>query len=73
MKHELRWRFARIGGFAGLTVGAGIEHVAGWFRGLQMPYFLPHVWHAMLAMAFAVGGVIGCGIAMWMLAVRGLM
>lgn len=72
MKHELRWRFARIGGFAGLTVGAGVEHICLWFHGFQMPYFLPHVWHAMMALAFAVGGVIGCAIAVWMLAVRGL-
>ena len=73
MRHEQRYPFTHLFGFAGLTVGAGIEHVAGWFRGLQMPYFLPHVWHAMLALAFAVGGVIGCAIAVWMLAIRGLL
>jgi len=27
----------------------------------------------MLALAFAVGGVIGCAIAVWMLAIRGLL
>ena len=49
MKHEFRWKLARIGGFTGLTVGAGIEHISMWIRGLQMPYIMPHVWHAMLA------------------------
>ena len=60
-------------GFAGLTVDETIHSVAGWLHGFQMPYFLPHVWHAMLALAFAVGGVIGCAIAVWMLAIRGLL
>lgn len=49
-----------------------VHSVAGWLHGFQMPYLMPHVWHAMLALAFAVGGVIGCAIAVWMLAVRGL-
>ena len=58
--------------FAGLTVDETIHSIGGWLRGFQLPYLMPHVWHAMLALAFAVGGVIGCAIAVWMLAVRGL-
>ena len=59
-------------GFAGLTVDETIHSIGGWLRGFQLPYLMPHVWHAMLALAFAVGGVIGCAIAVWMLAIRGL-
>ena len=73
MRHENHYFFANVFGFAGLTVDETVHSVAGWLHGFQMPYLMPHVWRAMLAMAFAVGGVIGCGIAMWMLAVRGLM
>ena len=73
MRHENRYFFAHVFGFAGLTVDEILNNARAWWDGMHLPYFLPHVWHAMLAMAFAVDGVIGCGIAMWMLAVRGLM
>lgn len=59
-------------GFDGLTVDETIHRLGAWWAGLQLPYFVPRVWHAMLALAFAVGGVIGCAIAVWMLAIRGL-
>ena len=72
MRHENRYFFAHLFGFAGLTVDETVHSVAGWLHGFQMPYLMPHVWRAMLALAFAVGGVIGCAIAVWMLAVRGL-
>ena len=73
MRHEQRYPFTHLFGFAGLTVDETIHSIGGWLHGIQLPYLMPRVWHAMLALAFAVGGVIGCGIAMWMLAVRGLM
>lgn len=73
MKHELRWKCASIGRFAGLTIGERLESIASWWHGIQLPYLMPRVWHAILALAFAVGGVIGCAIAVWMLAVRGLL
>ena len=72
MRHEQRYPFTHLFGFAGLTVDETVHSIAGWLRDFQMPYLMPHVWHAMLALAFAVGGVIGCAIAVWMLAVRGL-
>lgn len=53
MRHEQRYPFTHLFGFAGLTVDETVHSVAGWLHGFQMPYFLPHVWHAMLAMAFA--------------------
>lgn len=73
MKHELRWKFARVGGFAGLTVGAAVEHVGAWWHGLQLPYFVPHVWWVMACTALAVGFGIGVGIAVNTLMLRGLL
>ena len=58
MRHENRYFFAHLFGFAGLTVDETIHSIGGWLRGFQMPYLMPHVWRAMLALAFAVGGVI---------------
>lgn len=72
MRHENRYPFAHLFGFAGLFLDELLLGLLKWLRELQLPYLMPHVWHALLALAFAVGGVIGCAIAVWMLAVRGL-
>lgn len=73
MRHENRYFLAHVFGFAGLTVDEILNNARAWWHGIQLPYLMPRVWHAMLALAFAVGGVIGCAIAVWMLAIRGLM
>ena len=73
MRTEKRYFFAHVFGFAGLPVVEMIHHAADWWRGLQAPYLMPHVWRAMLALAFAVGGVIGCAIAVYTLRLRGLL
>lgn len=73
MNRKRKFRFARMFGFAGLTIDETLHGLGDWWHGIQLPYLMPHVWHAMLALAFAVGGVIGCAIAVWMLAVRGLL
>lgn len=73
MRHERWYPFAHWFGFAGLTVDEMIHHAADWWHGLQAPYLMPHVWHALLALAFAVGGIIGCAMAMYTLAIRGLL
>lgn len=68
-----RFRFARLFGFAGLTVDETIYRIGDWWRGLQAPYLMPHVWHAMLALAFGIGGVLGVLVAVYLLHVRGLL
>ena len=72
MRHENRYFFANVFGFAGLTVDETIYRIGDWWRGLQAPYLMPHVWHAMLALAFGIGGVIGCAIAVYTLMLRGI-
>lgn len=67
----MRWKLADFGP-AGLFVGETVERVQRWWKGVQMPYFLPHVWEAMALTAFGVGGCIGAGIAVHILHVRGL-
>lgn len=73
MRHENRYPFAHLFGFAGLFVDEMIMSVLRWWHGLQAPYFLPHVWYAMLMGAFGVGGAVGIGLALWTLSVRGLL
>lgn len=67
----MRWKLADFG-LAGLFVGETVERVQRWWKGVQMPYFLPHVWEAMALAAFGVGGCIGAGVAVYILHVRGL-
>lgn len=73
MRHENRYPFAHLFGFAGLFLDELLLGLLKWLRELQLPYLMPNVWHALLALAFAVGGVIGCAIAMYLLSVRGLL
>lgn len=73
MRQENRYPFMHRFGFDGLTIDETIAHAAAWLGGLQLPYFLPHVWHAMLLGAFGVGGAVGIGLALWTLSVRGLL
>ena len=52
---------------------AECEADGAWWRGVQLPYLMPHVWYAMLAAAFGIGGIVGVGLALWTLSVRGLL
>lgn len=72
MKHENRYPFAHLFGFAGLTIDEHLHAAGAWWRGLQLPYFVPHVWLAMAGTAAAVGFGIGVGIAVNTLMLRGL-
>lgn len=67
----MRWKLSGLGWF-GLFVGETAERAARWWRGMQLPYFLPHAWQAMALGAFGVGGCIGAGVAVYILHVRGL-
>ena len=60
-------------GFAGLFIDEMIMSILRWWRGMQLPYFVPRVWHAMFLGAFGVGGAVGIGLALWTLSVRGLL
>ena len=39
---------------------------------LRLPYFLPHVWQAMLLTLFGVSGLVGAAGALYLLKLRGL-
>ena len=67
----MRWKFTGFGWF-GLFVGETAERVQHWWRGMQLPYFLPHAWQAMALGAFGVGGMIGLSLALYILHVRGI-
>ena len=73
MRHENRYFFTHVFGFAGLTVDEMIMSIMRWWRGMQLPYFVPHVWWAMACTALAVGFCIGVGIAVNTLMLRGLL
>ena len=73
MRTEKRYFFTHLFGFAGLTIDEMMHTAGAWWRGLQLPYFVPHVWYAMLAAAFGIGGIVGVGLALWTLSVRGLL
>lgn len=73
MRHENHYFFVNVFGFAGLTVDEHMNNVRAWWESMKLPYLMPHAWHAVLALAFGVGGVIGCAIAAYTLAVRGLL
>lgn len=73
MRHENRYFFAHLFGFAGLTIDETLNGIRAWWRGMQLPYFVPHVWWVMACTAFAVGGIIGCAMAVYTLAIRGLL
>lgn len=68
-----KFSFARLFGFAGLFIDEMLMSILRWWRGMQLPYFVPRVWHAMLLGAFGVGGAVGIGLALWTLSVRGLL
>ena len=72
MRHENRYFFARLFGFAGLTVDEILNNARAWWDGMHLPYFVPHVWWAMACTAFAVGFGIGVGIAVNTLMLRGI-
>ena len=72
MRHENRYFFAHVFGFAGLTVDEILNNARTWWDGMHLPYFVPHVWRTMLALAFGIGGVIGCAIAVYTLMLRGI-
>ena len=73
MRHDQRYPFTHLFGFAGLTVDETIHSIDGWLHGFQMPYLMPHVWWVMACTALAVGFGIGCAIAVYTLAMRGLL
>ena len=73
MRHENRYFFAHLFGFAGLTVDETLNGIRAWWRGMQLPYFVPRVWYVSAGIALAVGFGIGVGIAVNTLAIRGLL
>lgn len=42
------------------------------WNSLQLPYFMPHVWQAMLLGLFGVSGAIGAAGALYLMRLRGL-
>lgn len=73
MRHENRYFFAHLFGFAGLTVDEILNNARAWWDGMHLPYFVPHVWWAIFVTAFAVGFGIGVGVAVNTLMLRGLL
>ena len=73
MRHENRYLFAHVFGFAGLTVDEILNNARAWWDGMHLPYFVPHVWWVMACTALAVGFGIGVGIAVNTLMLRGLL
>ncbi len=73
MRHEQRYPFAHLFGFAGLTVDEILNNARAWWDGMHLPYFVPHVWWVMACTALAVGFGIGVGIAVNTLMLRGLL
>ena len=71
MRHENRYFFAHLFGFAGLTVDETLNGIRAWWDGMHLPYFVPHVWWVMAALAVGFG--IGVGIAVNTLMLRGLL
>lgn len=73
MRHDRKYPFAHLFGFAGLTVDETLHNIADWWESMKLPYLMPHAWHAVLLSMFGIGGVIGCAVAAYTLAVRGLL
>ena len=73
MRHENRYFFAHVFGFAGLTVDEILNNARAWWDGMHLPYFVPHVWGVLFVTAFAVGFGIGVGVAVNTLMLRGLL
>ena len=73
MRHENRYPFAHLFGFAGLFIDEMIMSILRWWRGMQLPYFVPRVWYVSAGIALAVGFGIGVGIAVNTLMLRGLL
>ena len=71
MRHETRYFFAHLFGFAGLTVDETLNNARAWWDGMHLPYFVPHVWWVMTALAVGFG--IGVGVAVNTLMLRGLL
>lgn len=57
----------------GLTVYEYRKMFKKWWQGLQAPYFMPHVWQAMLAGVFLASCAAGAAGAFYLLWVRGLL
>ena len=72
MRHENRYFFAHLFGFAGLTVDEILNNARAWWDGMHLPYFVPRVCWVMACTALAVGFCIGVGIAVNTLMLRGL-
>ena len=68
-----KFSFARLFGFAGLFIDEMLMSILRWWRGMQLPYFVPRVWYVSSGIALAVGFGIGVGLALWTLSVRGLL
>ena len=71
MRHENRYFFAHLFGFAGLTVDEILNNASAWWDGMHLPYFVPHVWWVMACVGIGFG--IGVGIAVNTLMLRGLL
>ena len=72
MRHENRYFFAHLFGFAGLMVDETLNGIRAWWDGVHLPYFVPRVWWVMFVTAFAVGFGIGVGVAVNTLMLRGI-
>ena len=68
-----KFSFARLFGFAGLFIDEMLMSILRWWRGMQLPYFVPRVWYVSAVVALAVGFGIGVGIAVNTLMLRGLL
>ena len=70
MRHENRYFFAHVFGFAGLTVDEILNNARTWWDGMHLPYFVPRGWYVSAGIALAVGFGSGVGIAVNTLMLR---
>ena len=69
----LRWRLADACGFSGLSLGEVFEHKALAWKDWNTPFFTVRGWEYILFAIFVIGCIGGCGLAAWILSLRGLL
>lgn len=69
----LRWRLADACGFSGLSLGEAFERKALAWKDWNTPFFTVRGWEYILFAIFVIGCIGGCGLAAWILSLRGLL